>query len=87
MYPSMQWGSQGVVCIPGCNGLGGLGGGCISECNGTDRQGVYPRMQRGRQGCVCPSMQAGGTHPTGMHPCYIYILLYITFYRKQDVAE
>ena len=43
------------------------GGGCLSACWDTPLGAVYA----GRYG-----QQAGGTHPTGMHSCYV-------FYRKR----
>ena len=62
-YPSMQW-AVGVpqhamdrrVCIPACNGHGGVPrGGCLLRC-------VYtPPTEM--------TIEAGGTHPTGMHSC------------------
>ena len=47
----MQWGRQGVVCIPSCNGAGR--GWCVSQhAMGQAGGGVYPIMQWGRQGVV-----------------------------------
>ena len=53
-------GGRGRVCIPACNGTGGVvcilkcnGAGrsmvCIPACNGTGTGDVYPRMQWDRQ--------------------------------------
>ena len=59
MYPSIQWGRQGV-CTQECNEpVCGLGGG----------GGVYLIMQWGRQGgmYIPQCNRAGGTHPIGMH--------------------
>ena len=77
VYPSMQQGSKGVVCIPACNGAG-------------RGYGVYPSMQLGRQGCVSqhamwqaamriPAIGQGGcevgsTHPTALLPCFVHIV-------------
>ena len=45
-------------------------GWCVSRHAIGQAGSVYPRMQWGKQGvCIPECNRAGGTHPTGMHPC------------------
>ena len=64
------------VCIPACNGAGGVCPGLSAE--GVSGQGgVYPgRCLPHPQADTPPppfemATEAGSTHPTGMHPCFL----------------
>ena len=50
----------------------GQGAVCITACNGVEG-GMYPSMQldRGVQLGTHMTTEVGGTHPTGMHSCFL----------------
>ena len=56
----MQWGRG---CLPGgvCPGLGVCPGGCLPEGICPGRHTLLPKT----------AIEAGGTHPTGMHSCFL----------------